>query len=62
MKVEREVKIDLTAKEVKKIIKDHFKDEFDITHISFNIETLYDGYGDRGSDEVTGVRILAKDK
>ena len=62
MKIEREVKIDLTVKELKKIITDHFKDEFDIAHIYFHVETVYDGYDDYGSTELTGVNISAKDK
>lgn len=62
MRVKEEIQIELTAKEAKKIIMDHFSDKYDIQGVYFNVETVYDGYDDYGSSEVTYVKCIGKNK
>tara|TARA_R110000851_G_scaffold47424_1_gene115131 strand:- start:75911 stop:76108 length:198 start_codon:yes stop_codon:yes gene_type:complete len=64
MKIKEEIQIELTPKEVEKIIKEHFSDKYDIESIYFNVTTVYDGsyYSEHGSDEMTNVRCVGKNK
>ncbi len=63
MKIREDITIELTPSEAIKILKDHFSDKYDIDNVQFNIGTVYDdGLGGYGSDEVTGVRLLGKNK
>jgi hypothetical protein len=65
MKIREDITIELTATEVRKILKDHFSDKYDIDNVQFNIGTVYDDgmpVSCVGTDEVTGVRLLGKNK
>ena len=63
MKIREDITIELTPAEAIKILKDHFSDKYDIDNVQFNIGTVYgDGLGGYDSDEVTGVRLLGKNK
>ena len=60
MKIKEDITIELTPAEASKILKDHFSDKYDIDNVQFNIGYIYDD--GHGSDEVTGVRLLGKNK
>ena len=64
MKIKEEIQIDLTPKEVEKIIKEYFNDKYDIESIRFNIDTVYSGSypDDYGSYQLTKVKCVGKNK
>jgi len=64
MKIKEEIQIELTPKDVEKIIKEHFNDKYDIESIHFNVSTVYsgNGYDEYGSYEMTKVKCLGKNK
>jgi hypothetical protein len=66
MKIKDETQIDLTPKDVKNIIKEHFKKEYDITSIYFSVDGVADPSDWRAeypmSYELTKVRCTANKK
>jgi hypothetical protein len=63
MKIKEDITIELTPAEAMKILKDHFSDKYDVEKVHFDIGTVHDdGLGGYGSKEVTGVRLLGKNK
>jgi len=63
MKIKKEIQIDLTPKDVEKIIKKHFEKEYNITSINFNVDGVEDPSDWRSeyplSYRLTGVNCTA---
>jgi hypothetical protein len=63
MKIKKtsKVLIEISAKEISNLVKDHLeKKGYTVDTLSFNITTEYDGcLGDPGTDVVSGMKIVA---
>lgn len=62
MRIKEEIQIELTPKEVEKIIIKHFSDKFNIESVYFNISSVYDDLGGYPSYELTEVKCVGKNK
>lgn len=63
MEISREVEIKLSPKEAEDIIKEYLNakhPDMKIERVHFYTSTVYEGYGDRGSVEVTKVNCSGK--